>query len=74
MNKAFNKACDLIGAANMARHLGVTPQAVNAWKKERRPFPVERCTAVEQITDGKITRKELRPDDWYVIWPELANE
>lgn len=29
------------------------------------------CTAIEQITNGQVTRKDLRPDDWHLIWPEL---
>lgn len=27
---------------------------------------------IEQETDRAITRQELRPDDWSVIWPELT--
>jgi len=72
MNKAFERACDLVGAANLARSLGVTPQAVNAWKKGERPVPVERCVEIEHATDGAVTRRDLRPDDWERIWPELA--
>jgi len=27
---------------------------------------------IEQATDANVTRKDLRPDDWREIWPELA--
>jgi DNA-binding transcriptional regulator YdaS (Cro superfamily) len=37
----------------------------------RRPSP-ENCTQIELATAGKVTRKDLRPDDWERIWPELA--
>lgn len=37
----------------------------------RRPGP-EYCVAIERETGGKVTRKDLRPDDWRAIWPELA--
>ena len=30
------------------------------------------CVSIERETDGQITRKDLRPDDWHMIWPELA--
>lgn len=72
MNSAFEKACQLVGAANLARYLGVTPQAVNEWKKAKRPIPVDRCAQIELATFGGVTRKDLRPDDWHLIWPELA--
>lgn len=26
---------------------------------------------LENVTDGLVTRPELRPDDWSEIWPEL---
>ena len=29
---------------------------------------------VERATDGAVTRKELRPNDWHLIWPELKDE
>jgi len=36
----------------------------------RAPSP-ENCVALELATDGVITRKDLRPDDWWMLWPEL---
>jgi DNA-binding transcriptional regulator YdaS (Cro superfamily) len=27
---------------------------------------------IETHTDGAVTRRDLRPDDWQAIWPELA--
>lgn len=32
----------------------------------------EVAAGVERVTNGSITRKDLRPDDWALIWPELA--
>jgi DNA-binding transcriptional regulator YdaS (Cro superfamily) len=29
--------------------------------------------AIEQVTNGAVTRKDLRPDDWHLIWPELVD-
>ena len=29
---------------------------------------------VEHVTNGAVTRKELRPNDWHLIWPELKDE
>jgi len=29
------------------------------------------CVRIEKETGGKVTRKDLYPDDWAEIWPEL---
>ena len=29
------------------------------------------ATALEIQSGGKVTRKDMRPDDWKAIWPEL---
>lgn len=35
----------------------------------RVPSP-EYCMGIHLATDGKVTLKELRPEDWERIWPE----
>lgn len=30
------------------------------------------CVAIERATGGAVTRKDLRPNDWQDIWPELS--
>lgn len=39
---------------------------------ERCPSPLN-CVAIEQATQGQVTRQDLRPHDWASIWPELAS-
>lgn len=34
----------------------------------------ERCVLIEKFTNGKVSRKDLRPDNWAAIWPELLNK
>jgi DNA-binding transcriptional regulator YdaS (Cro superfamily) len=31
----------------------------------------ELCVLIEQNSDSKVTRQDLRPNDWMKIWPEL---
>jgi DNA-binding transcriptional regulator YdaS (Cro superfamily) len=38
--------------------------------EDRAPSP-ENCVGLELATDGAISRKELRPNDWWLLWPEL---
>ncbi len=67
----IEKAAQAVGGpAKLAALLGVTVQAVGNWKD--RGIPLERCVAVEDATKGLVTRKDLRPDDWHLYWPELA--
>lgn len=44
----------------LASLTGFTPQAVHNWTV--RGVPAERCPLIEQVTDARITRYELRPD------------
>lgn len=36
-----------------------------------RQASAEIASRLELVTAGRVTRKQLRPDDWMVIWPEL---
>ena len=61
-------------AASLAAKLKISPVLISQWRTGIRPVPVERCTAIEQATNGQVTRKDLRPYDWESIWPELADK
>ena len=52
------------------KSLKVSMQTVSNWKV--RGVPVEHCTAVEQATNGRVTRQELCAN-WRGIWPELEH-
>ena len=57
----------------LADKIGITPVLISQWANASRPVPPERCVEIERATDGQVTRKDLRPEDWHKIWPELAN-
>ena len=38
-----------------------------------RQASAEVAARLEAATNGDVTRKQLRPDDWAVIWPELSD-
>lgn len=59
--------------AAIARAIEVSPVLIHQWAAELRAVPIERCNAIEQATGGSVTRKDLRPNDWQSIWPELAD-
>lgn len=57
-------------ATDCKTSVGYLRKACSAGQK----FGAELCVAIEQATDGAVTRQELRPDDWAAIWPELAEK
>lgn len=76
MNKTFepiSRAASIVGGgpAALAHLLDITPAAVSQWLHRRRPVPLRHCAAIERATNGAVTRKDLRPDDWQEIWPDL---
>lgn len=60
-------------ASRLATSLGVSVQAVCFWRDGKRGVPVDKCAEIERATGGAVTRRDLRPDDWQRIWPELAD-
>lgn len=60
-------------AAELARDLGVAPALIYQWRTGLRSVPPERCVEIDRATGGAVTRRDLRPDDWQRIWPELAD-
>lgn len=71
----IDAAANVVGSqAALAGLLGVTKGAVNQWKLDGRKVPIEHCATIERVTAGAVTRRDLRPDDWPRIWPELQAE
>lgn len=60
----------------LAAAVGVPdPAQVRQWQHGyagRKPSP-EMAVRIERATAGAVTRRDLRPDDWSAIWPELAD-
>lgn len=59
--------------AEFARTIGVSDALLYQWLNGIRPIAPKHCPAIEAATGKKVTRQELRPDDWQEIWPELNN-
>lgn len=69
----IDRAAELLGSqVALAALLGVTKGAVGQWKLPERQVPIEHCLAIERATNGGVTRADLRPDDYWLIWPDLA--
>ena len=57
--------------SRLAKSIDAHLPDISDWASGKRPIPVYRCVAIEAATGGKVTRKDLRPDDYWLIWPEL---
>jgi DNA-binding transcriptional regulator YdaS (Cro superfamily) len=75
LNTSFQKAVGLIGGqartavaiknwhASKGREVKVSQAHVWNWLNSNSPMPpAEHCRAIEEITNGEITRYNLRPD------------
>lgn len=60
--------------ALLAKSLGAHAPDVSRWADGSRPIPVAYGAQIEMATEGKVTRREMFPDDWQDIWPELIGE
>ena len=45
-------------SVDLAKLLGVTESAVSQWKR----VPLQRALEIEEKTDGRVTRYDMRPD------------
>jgi len=57
--------------AHLAKAIGVHAPDVSRWADGTRSIPVIYGARIEAATKGLVTRKEMFPDDWQKIWPEL---
>jgi len=60
------------GVTRLAFAIGVTQSAISNWKARGTKPNAVYCAAIERATNGLVTRRDLRPQDWHLIWPELA--
>jgi len=71
----YLKSPGALSVRQLANAVGVKSEMqIRQWQHGyagRRPGPIY-CHAIERATDGLVTRKDLRPNDWQQIWPELA--
>ncbi|WP_063894811.1 transcriptional regulator [Burkholderia ubonensis] len=70
----LERASLVVGSrSELARICKVKPAHIWNWMhRDRRGVPAEACVRIEVATGGVVSRRDLRPDDWQDIWPELG--
>jgi len=61
-------------AKELACEIGVHPSFLSQMAGGDRSVSAEYAVAIEQATNGAVTRKDLRPNDFWKIWPDLSKE
>lgn len=56
----------------LALAIGVPSSFVSKMVSGEKPIPIAHMAAIEAATGKEVTRREMCPDDWAAIWPELA--
>lgn len=54
--------------------LGVHKTYLSNLKSTRFPTSPKISVKIEELTQGAVTRRDLRPDDYWEIWPDLARD
>lgn len=62
------------GPSAFAASIGVSLSYLSQLASGAASVSPARCVEIEQITNGAVSRRELRPDDWRLIWPELSEK
>lgn len=60
-------------AAKLATALGISPSYLSQLASGQSPISPERCVLIERHTGGLVTRRDLCPDNYLAIWPELVD-
>jgi DNA-binding transcriptional regulator YdaS (Cro superfamily) len=70
--KTYLSTLERGGPSRLAEVLDVSISFLSQMAAGTSAISPARCVAIEKATQGMVTRKDLRPDDWHLIWPELS--
>lgn len=73
VRKAVAEAIRLAGGpAKCAKAIGGTTQRWCFYRDGERWLPEKYGARLEQLANGGVTRRDMWPDDYSVIWPEYV--
>jgi len=72
--KTFRDAIDFFGGVTKtAKALDISVQSASFYRDGERKVSPEVAAKVDVLTNGFVSRKDLFPNNWMVIWPELKD-
>ncbi|TAM15942.1 MAG: hypothetical protein EPN65_16645 [Pandoraea sp.] len=72
--KTYLSTLERGGASALATSIGVSISFLSQMASGSSAISPARCVSIERATGGAVTRRDLRPDDWADIWPELFTD
>ncbi|MBY0498298.1 MAG: helix-turn-helix domain-containing protein [Nitrosomonas sp.] len=60
-------------SVDFSKRTGIPISSLSNWRHGKRPIPIEWMVFIESRTNGLVSRKDLCPEKWHEIWPELGN-
>ena len=75
MNFTDDQIIALLGGTKVvAKMCNVAPPAVTQWRTRGIPHGqmLFLAATLEKQSHGLVTRKDLFPNNWWIVWPELA--
>lgn len=70
-----NELIDALGGTTtVARLLGIKAPSVHAWRTSG--IPDDKLIRLAPVAEKRsiCSRRDLRPNDWMLIWPELVSQ
>ena len=72
--KTFIETSERGTATMLAEKINVSTSFLSQMASGAASISPARCVEIEQATCGIVSRRDIRPDDWHLIWPELKNK
>ncbi|VVE06999.1 transcriptional regulator [Pandoraea terrigena] len=69
--KTYLASLERGGVSKLAEEIGVSASFLSQMAAGSSAISPARCVLIEIATKQAVTRRDLRPDDWRSIWPEL---
>ncbi|MFC5475809.1 transcriptional regulator [Paraherbaspirillum soli] len=57
--------------SRLCREIDAHASDVSRWASGKRPIPLGFGPKIEKATEGQVTRREMFPENWHEVWPEL---
>lgn len=54
--------------SKLAIDLGISASFLSQMASGAAKVPISRALAIEEATDGQVTRRDLLPNDWHKYW------